>query len=317
MTKNQIHKDYSASANLISTTDPKSYITYANDDFCDIAGYSREELLGNPHNMVRHADMPKQAFKQLWEYLKQGQSWMGLVKNQCKNRNEHYWGSAFATPIKNESGEIIEYQSVRSQATQEQIERAESLYRKLRNNQRINSMRVPFHKLSIAFGVLLSTLASIASLTSPNYLSFALLLVSLTSTVFAILQNKRFETLKSRAEEAYVNLLMEQIYTGKFDDFSQIELALMKRKSELRAVAARATDTASAIHSAAEQELNNSVGIEQSLSRQCQETEQVVAAVEELTHSISEVASASSVASNLANDADTQAVEHQLYYFRS
>jgi methyl-accepting chemotaxis protein len=83
----------------------------------------------------------------------------------------------------------------------------------------------------------------------------------------------------------------------------------MKRKSELRAVAARATDTASAIHSAAEQELNNSVGIEQSLNRQCQETEQVAAAVEELTHSISEVASASSVASNLANDADTQAVK--------
>jgi aerotaxis receptor len=309
MTNRQIHKDYSASANLISTTDPKSYITYANDDFCDIAGYSREELLGNPHNMVRHADMPKQAFKQLWEYLKQSQSWMGLVKNQCKNSNEHYWVSAFVTPIKNESGEIIEYQSVRSQATQEQIERAESLYRKLRNNQRINSMRVPFHKLSIAFGVLLSTLATIASLTSPNYLSFALLLVSLSSTVFAILQNTRFETLKSRAEEAYVNPLMEHIYTGKFDDFSQIELALMKRKSELRAVAARATDTASAIHSAAEQELNNSVGIEQSLNRQCQETEQVAAAVEELTHSISEVASASSVTSNLANDADAQAVK--------
>lgn len=193
MTKNQIHKDYSASANLISTTDPKSYITYANDDFCDIAGYSREELLGNPHNMVRHADMPKQAFKQLWEYLKQGQSWMGLVKNQCKNSGEHYWVSAFATPIKNESGEIIEYQSVRSQATQEQIKRAESLYSKMRNNQRINTMRLPFHKLSIAFGVLLTTLATVTSITSPSYLSFALLAVSLTSTIFALLQNKRFE----------------------------------------------------------------------------------------------------------------------------
>lgn len=102
---------------------------------------------------------------------------------------------------------------------------------------------------------------------------------------------------------------MEQIYTGKFDDFSQIELALMKRKSELRAVAGRATDTASAIHSAAEEELSNSVEIEQSLNKQCQETEQVAAAVEELTHSISEVASASSVASNLANEADTQAVK--------
>lgn len=309
MTKNQIHKDYSASANLISTTDPKSYITYANDDFCDIAGYSREELLGNPHNMVRHADMPKQAFKQLWEYLKQGQSWMGLVKNQCKNSGEHYWVSAFATPIKNESGEIIEYQSVRSQATQEQIKRAESLYSKMRNNQRINTMRLPFHKLSIAFGVLLTTLATVTSITSPSYLSFALLAVSLTSTIFALLQNKRFEAWKSRAQEAYVNPLMEQIYTGKFDDFSQIELALMKRKSELRAVAGRATDTASAIHSAAEEELSNSVEIEQSLNKQCQETEQVAAAVEELTHSISEVASASSVASNLANEADTQAVK--------
>lgn len=74
MNNQQLNKDYCANANLISTTDRSSLITHANEDFCDIAGYSTEELVGNPHNMVRHDDMPKQAFEQMWAYLQQGKS---------------------------------------------------------------------------------------------------------------------------------------------------------------------------------------------------------------------------------------------------
>ncbi len=69
--------DYSAALDLISTTDPQSHITYANQSFCDVAGYSEEELVGNPHNLVRHGDMPKKAFEQLWQYVQAGKSWMG------------------------------------------------------------------------------------------------------------------------------------------------------------------------------------------------------------------------------------------------
>lgn len=100
------NKNYPKDANLISTTDTSSKITYANNTFCEVAEYNEEELIGHPHNMVRHKDMPKAAFAQLWQYIKSGKSWMGLVKNQCKGGG-YYWVSAFVTPIVNEKVTLL------------------------------------------------------------------------------------------------------------------------------------------------------------------------------------------------------------------
>ncbi|KIL02610.1 chemotaxis protein, partial [Stutzerimonas stutzeri] len=116
-------------ANILSTTDLKGTITYANADFVAISGFSEAELLGQPHNIVRHPDMPEPAFADLWATLRSGKSWMGIVKNRCKN-GDHYWVSAFATPV-SRNGETIEYQSVRTRAQPEQIRNAEALYAKL------------------------------------------------------------------------------------------------------------------------------------------------------------------------------------------
>ena len=85
-------------ANILSTTDLKGVITYVNPDFIAISGFEEDELLGRSHNLVRHPDMPPAAFADLWRTLKAGRSWMGLVKNRCKN-GDHYWVSAFATPV--------------------------------------------------------------------------------------------------------------------------------------------------------------------------------------------------------------------------
>ena len=82
----------------ISTTDLKGQITYCNDIFAEVSGFARDELIRAPHNLVRHPDMPPAAFADLWRTLKAGRSWMGLVKNRCKN-GDHYWVSAFATPV--------------------------------------------------------------------------------------------------------------------------------------------------------------------------------------------------------------------------
>ncbi len=71
-------------ANILSTTSPQSHITYVNPDFIKISGFTEEELLGQPHNIVRHPDMPPAAFEHMWSTLKSGRSWMGLVKNRCK-----------------------------------------------------------------------------------------------------------------------------------------------------------------------------------------------------------------------------------------
>jgi aerotaxis receptor len=85
-------------ATLMSTTDPESYINYANDAFIEVSGFSLSELEGQPHNLVRHPDMPPHAFSDMWFTLKQGEPWSGLVKNRCKN-GDHYWVRANAIPI--------------------------------------------------------------------------------------------------------------------------------------------------------------------------------------------------------------------------
>jgi len=115
---------------LLSTTDTKGRITYANTDFCDIAGFEKEELVSHGHNIVRHPDMPKAAFADLWSTIQEGDSWMGPVKNRCKN-GDHYWVNAYVTPIKGEDGKIIEYQSVRTAPTRDIVDRAESTYQQI------------------------------------------------------------------------------------------------------------------------------------------------------------------------------------------
>ncbi len=97
---------------LLSTTDTKGFIKHASDEFCQVSGYTLDELKGEPHNMIRHPDMPPSAFADMWDHLKNGKCWMGMVKNRCKN-GDHYWVDAFATPILN-NGKTEEYQSVRS-----------------------------------------------------------------------------------------------------------------------------------------------------------------------------------------------------------
>lgn len=82
---------------LMSTTDLQSYITHANDTFVQVSGYTLQELQGQPHNMVRHPDMPKAAFADMWFTLKKGEPWSGIVKNRRKN-GDHYWVRANAVP---------------------------------------------------------------------------------------------------------------------------------------------------------------------------------------------------------------------------
>ena len=83
---------------LMSTTDVHSYITHANDTFVQVSGYQLDELTGQPHNMVRHPDMPKAAFADMWYTLQQGEPWSGIVKNRRKN-GDHYWVRANAVPM--------------------------------------------------------------------------------------------------------------------------------------------------------------------------------------------------------------------------
>ena len=114
---------------IVSETNNKGIITFANDDFCKLSGFKLEELIGKPHNIVRHPDMPKAAFKELWDTVQKGKVWKGIVKNKTKN-GEFYWVNATAYPSKNSKGETI-FISVRIKPTQKEINDAITLYKKL------------------------------------------------------------------------------------------------------------------------------------------------------------------------------------------
>ena len=119
---------------LISRTDARGRIIYANPAFVEVSGFSREELVGSAHNIVRHPDMPEEAFADLWRTIQRGDSWTGVVKNRRKDGG-YYWVLANVTPIM-ERGETICYASVRVKPTREQVEAAEAVYARLRSGAR-------------------------------------------------------------------------------------------------------------------------------------------------------------------------------------
>ncbi|EMO26959.1 PAS domain S-box protein [Leptospira interrogans serovar Bataviae str. HAI135] len=115
---------------LISRTDTKGKMSYVSQDFANISGFSEEEMLGEPHNLIRHPDVPSEIFREMWETIKNGNPWSGIIKNRAKS-GDYYWVDATVTPVMSE-GVISGYMSVRKKATQDQIQRAEVLFYQLK-----------------------------------------------------------------------------------------------------------------------------------------------------------------------------------------
>lgn len=124
VTDNEVTLD--ASQTIVSKTNLKGIITYVNQEFIDICGFSEEELIGKNHNIVRHPDMPPAAFQDLWDTINAGKPWIGIVKNRCKN-GDYYWVEANVTPVQ-ENGKIVGHLSIRKKPSRDQITQAESLY---------------------------------------------------------------------------------------------------------------------------------------------------------------------------------------------
>jgi aerotaxis receptor len=119
---------------IVTKTDLDGKIVYANESFVAMSGFTREELIGSDHNIVRHPDMPPAAFEDLWRTVRAGQPWRGLVKNRCKN-GDYYWVEAYVTPILVD-GRTTGYMSVRNTPARADVEAAEELYAGIRTNSR-------------------------------------------------------------------------------------------------------------------------------------------------------------------------------------
>jgi aerotaxis receptor len=130
MSKETVLDDY---AFLVSETDEKGIINFANNDFCEVAEYTLEELIGQPHNMVRHPDMPKAAFKSLWDTVKKGETWTGFVKNGTKSGG-YYWVFATVYPFENSKGQKG-YLSCRRKPSRNEVEKYTKIYKQWKSQE--------------------------------------------------------------------------------------------------------------------------------------------------------------------------------------
>jgi len=119
---------------IISQTDTKGIITYANRAFCEVSGYKADELVGEAHSIIRHPDMPKAAFAKMWETIAGGQAWNGLVKNLRKD-GQFYWVETEILPIMDDEGIVTGYIAARKDASRKDITETEEVYRKMLENQ--------------------------------------------------------------------------------------------------------------------------------------------------------------------------------------
>lgn len=232
-------------ANILSTTDEKGQITYVNGDFVTISGFEEAELLGENHNIVRHPEMPAAAFDDLWCTLKRGETWMGIVKNRCKN-GDHYWVDAFVTPIF-ENGRLVEYQSVRGKPNPQYVERAKQVYARINEGKSAFKSNILSTEHKLVMGVLGALLPfmlvagyfEIPLLTVLLPLLIFSLIVGVVITRMAIAPHKKSSRMAATIVD---NPLMQYIYTGRTDEAGQIELALLMEKTRIRAISGRMAD---------------------------------------------------------------------------
>lgn len=293
--------------NILSTTDLKGRITYVNQDFVRISGYPSNELLGEPHNLVRHPDMPPAAFADLWQHLKAGKSWMGLVKNRCKN-GDYYWVDAFATPI-TASGKTVEYQSVRTKPNPEHVKRAERIYRLLRGGKTLKLRTLGlYHRLLLAFALALLPPAVAGFVAGvPGTILVALGISLLLGAAGTLTVLRPLDTAVKEARAVYHHPLMQQIYTGDNTEVGQIRLALKTAKTEICAVAGRMDDAALQMEQTAEHLAASVLLTRQGISHQDEQTTHVATALEELTSTSQEVARNTQQAASAAQAASDAA----------
>ncbi|NNA65010.1 methyl-accepting chemotaxis protein [Pseudomonas gessardii] len=306
--------DIAQDANILSTTDLGSSITYANQDFIDVSGYSREELLGAPHNLLRHPDMPSAAFAHMWQTLKSGHSWMGMVKNRCKN-GDHYWVSAYASPVTRD-GVAVEYQSVRTKPDARRVLAAERAYARLRaGTRRVRPVLEMPLKLSLVTGATGALTWGVgAGLASYSWALQVLGLAAVGAAgVLGInLLLRPLRQLSERARQIADNPVSQAIYTGRADELGQIEFAMQMLEAQVGAVVGRIGDASQRLsgHAAAlVRQLDSSHA--STLGQQSQ-TDQVATAIQEMAASVAQVASHAQQASKAADQAGSETREgHQ------
>ncbi|MBV0931888.1 methyl-accepting chemotaxis protein [Marinobacterium weihaiense] len=272
---------------LISTTDTRGNITHCNDVFVDISGYTREELIGQPHNLVRHPDMPEAAFKVMWDHLKANRPWMGLVKNRCKN-GDYYWVNAYVTPI-TENGKTVGYESVRVCPKRSDVERAERVYASINNgSKRLERPRLPLAWIALAALLALSLGLFVSDLQWPGMI-LAVLTAAGSLATCQLHQRKLLTRVLGYMPSAFTHPVAAATYTDDRGLTAELEVAILSEQSHLNTVLTRIEDAAQHVSSRAATSLAVSEHSCDAMRQQQSETDMVATAMHEMAATIAEV----------------------------
>lgn len=286
-------------ANILSTTNPQGQITHINEEFIAISGFERSELIGQNHHIIRHPDMPRAAFAEMWGRFREGKTWMGAVKNRCKN-GDHYWVRAYAIPVLGKDGEIQELQSIRSRLEPDAQARAEKLYASLTKNQPPKgqvarpSLRRSLSlegRIMLAVAFILMTATGLQVLMpAASSIAFVGVMAFLLSMGAIWLLSAPFRQCVSKARAVVDDSVAEYVFAGRVSDIGSLELAMTYQAAELDAVVKRLHDVIEKLASGAEDTINRSSDAHDAVKQQASATDTIASASEEMSLTSQEVA---------------------------
>lgn len=317
--------DYPEDITFVTVTDLKGIITYANHDFIKISGFTKQELIGANHNIVRHPDMPVVAFKDLWDTIKAGKPWNQLVKNRAKN-GDHYWVRAYVTPVF-DGERIVGYQSVRSKPTAGEIKAAEQLYAKMNRDPTLNmpKARRRLHdwpiRRTMLWVVIVFTLIQVGALYArlhgfhPAWFEWGvgvfdiILPMAWYSLIVAILKPvEKINTILRALTHGNLHAHIELTGNNEIGQIAERVKSLQARLFTLIGVSVETSDTLSAVAS----HLADSSSLQvHGLTKQSAQTDMVAAAMNEMTATVQDVARNAANTAEAVNQARQEADEGQ------
>ena len=296
---------------IVTKTDLKGLITYANRAFIEISGFTEEELIGESHNIVRHPDMPPEAFEDLWRTVEAGHPWKGLVKNRSKH-GDYYWVDAYVTPLM-ENGKAIGYMSVRSAPDKQQCQQAEQLYAEIRAQRSACPVTRQPYTLSIQQMLLLAMLPPIVALLAQFILPDGILRTTLNVASIlwlmtgAILIYQGIAAPLAQARQGLSRLaegnFKEAIAQSGCQDMRRMLEMLETMRINTRAVLADVVTGAHDISQAATATHTEASHLEKRGEHALEGITRVAAALEQLSVSVNEISITTQAGANHANAA--------------
>lgn len=286
---------------IISTTNLKGALTSVNEDFIRMSGYTWEELENKNHNIIRHPDVPPEAYAMLWEALKAGNPWMGMVKNRNKN-GDHYWVDAFASPLY-EDGKITGYQSVRVKPEKEWVDRADALYAKIMSKKspddkkrskldEVKLTRFPVGisaKIALAMTGIFALLFAGLAVAQQLSLLFALIGFAAGSMIsFAAIHQmlSPLRSLAAKSEKIACDPLARYVYTGRTDEIGQLEYVQIFQRAKFRTAIGRVLESISTLEMTTDEISKSSVDLSSRTENQASSLEETASSMEEMASTV-------------------------------